>query len=358
MKTLNLDDPKTIKKYDKSGMLEVIEKFPEQCLDAVRIGSSFKVPDEFCREYKFIVCTGLGGSAIGADIVRSYVSDESKAPVFVNRNYTLPNFVGKESLVIAISYSGNTEETLSAYSDAKKRGAKIITITSGGNLKEIASNDGVPAIIIPGGLQPRCALGYSLFPLLILLSKIGVVSGQERHIEEAIGILTKLRDETIGMDIPKEKNIAKAIAGSIYAKFPVIYGAQDHMDCVITRWKGELAENSKTLSSGHVIPEMNHNEIVGWEFPAKTLKDFIAVILRDSGDSTRISLRLDVTKKIIKNAGIETIEVRSAGKSLLGRMLSLIYIGDFMSYYLAVLNGTDPTPVERINYLKKELSRA
>ncbi|MCX5685922.1 MAG: bifunctional phosphoglucose/phosphomannose isomerase [Candidatus Omnitrophica bacterium] len=354
----NLDDLKIIAKYDRSGMLETIEGFPAQCRDAKSIGYGFDLPASFKIQYKNIVSTGLGGSAIGSDIARSYIADDSKTPLFVNRNYRLPGFVGERTLVIASSYSGNTEETISAYKDAKSKEAKVIAITSGGELRKLASGDGFPVLTIPGGLQPRCALGYSFFPLLIVLSKIGVVKDQAEDIDEAIEVLNGLKVKSLGAGVPEKKNIAKRIARSLYNKFPVIYAGGDHTDSVVTRWRGSLSENAKVLSSGHVFPEMNHNEIMGWEHPAKLLKDFAAVILRDSDDNPRVAKRMDITKKILAKAGVKAIEVNSLGSSLLARIFSLIYIGDFVSFYLAILNKRDPTPVERIAYLKKELAKA
>jgi len=355
---LNLDDLKIIAKYDRSGMLETIESFPAQCRDAKSIGYGFDLPASFKIQYKNVVSTGLGGSAIGSDLARSYIADDSETPLFVNRNYRLPGFVGEGTLVIASSYSGNTEETISAYKDAKVKKAKIIAVTSGGELRKLATDDGFPVLTIPGGLQPRCALGYSFFPLLIVLVKIGVVKDRAEDIDEAIEVLTSLKVKSLGYAVPEKKNIAKTIARSLYNKFPVIYAGGDHTDSVVTRWRGSLSENAKVLSSGHVIPEMNHNEIVGWENPAKLLKDFVAVILRDSGDNPRVAKRMDITKKILAKAGVKVIEVNSRGSSLLARIFSLIYIGDFVSFYLAILNKLDPTPVERIAYLKKELAKA
>lgn len=357
MKNSILDDLKTIKKYDQSDMLGTIESFSTQCRAAKKIGDGFDLPASFKIQYKNIVTTGLGGSAIGSDIARSYIADDSKTPIFVNRNYRLPGFVDKDTLVVASSYSGNTEETISAYKDAKSKGAKIIAITSGGELNKLAADDGYPVLAIPGGLQPRCALGYSFFPLLTVLSKIGLVKDQAEDIDETIEVLDSLKAKSLGASVPEKKNIAKNIARSLYDKFPVIYSGQDHIDCVMTRWRGELNENSKVLSSGHVLPEMNHNEIVGWEDPAKLLKDFIVVILRDSADFPRVAKRIDITKKILGKAGIKVIEVNSFGSPLLARIFSLIYIGDFVSFYLAILNKRDPTPVERIVYLKKELAK-
>ena len=189
-----LDNFKLIKKYDVSAMLGILESFPQACTDAKRIGEKFELPKRFKKGHNEIVCTGLGGSAIGADLVRSYVADEARIPFFVNRNYTLPNFVGKDTFVIASSYSGNTEETLSAYQDARSRRADIIVITSGGKLKDMAKNDLVPCINIPAGLPPRCALPFSFFPLLILLSKMDIIKDQSSFIDDAINCLTKLKD--------------------------------------------------------------------------------------------------------------------------------------------------------------------
>lgn len=351
-----LDDPKIIEKYDRSGMLKVLESFPEQCRQAKEIGSSFSVPDSFRIGYENIICTGLGGSAIGADIVRSYLAGEIKIPIIVNRNYTLPHFTGEDALVVASSYSGNTEETLSAYRDAKNKRSRIIAITSGGELQRMAEQDGNPCIIIPKGLQPRCAVGYSSIILLMLISKIGLAGDKSKDIDESAAVIEFLKNNKTGHEVRSDNNIAKDIANHIYLKYPVIYGGQDNIDAVLTRWRGQLAENSKTLASTHTFPEMNHNEIVGWEHPSKILKNFVAIILRDKGDHLRISRRIEITEDILKKSGIKVIEVESVGKSLLARIFSLIYIGDFVSYYLAILNGVDPTPVDRIGYLKEQLA--
>ena len=352
-----LDDFKAIEKYDASGMLELMESFPEQCKEARRIGDSFKLPKNFKTNYKNIVCIGMGGSAIGADLVRSYIADDLGIPLFVNRNYTLPNFVDEHTLVIVSSYSGNTEEVLSAYRDARSRGSEIIVITSGGKLEKTTKEDKAPCIKIPSGLPPRCALGYSFFPLLILLSKIGIIKDQALLIDEAISVLRKIGRCGLTFKVRYKDNQAKRIASDIHGKLPVIYSGQDHIDSIVTRWRGQFAENAKTLSSTHLFPEMNHNEIVGWENPRSILKNSVVIMLRDAADHPRISKRMDVTKNIFKKEKIKVIEICSSGKELLARMFSLIYIGDFVSFYLAILNGVDPTPVERITYLKKELAK-
>lgn len=352
-----LDSFKRIEKYDESSMLELIESFPDQCQDAKCIGDEFELPQGFKRSYKNIVCTGLGGSAIGADLVRSYIAEDIQIPVLVNRNYTLPNFVTEDTLVIVSSYSGNTEETLSAYREAVSRGSNIIVATSGGKLEKAAKEDDLPCLTIPGGFPPRCALGYSFFPLLTILAKIGIIKDQAVFIDEAIHNLRKLKDSKIGYKVMHKDNPAKIMAAEILGKLPVIYAGQDHIDAVVTRWRGQLAENSKTLSSGHLFPEMNHNEIVGWENPKEVLKECVAIILRDAADHPRISKRMDVTKNLLKKDKVKVLEVSSSGKELLARIFSLVYIGDFVSFYLAILNGIDPTPVKKITMIKKELAK-
>lgn len=353
----SLDDLEVIERYDKSKMLELIESFPEQCSRAKKVGLAFEIPAHLKTQYKNIIFTGVGGSAIGADLVRTYAADEARVAIYVNRNYTLPNFVAGDSLVIASSYSGNTEETLSAYNDAKSKSAVLFAITSGGELARRAKEDKVSHMIIPRGLPPRCALGYSFFPSLILLSKLGLIEDNAKKIDIMVGLLKDLRDTRIGQDVPEKKNLAKSIARAIRLKIPIIYGGQDHVDSVVTRWRGQLAENSKTVSSSHLFPEMNHNEIVGWENPKKLLKHLIVIMLRDSGDHERTSKRMDITKTIIQKEKVEVIEVSSIGKDLLSRIFSLVYIGDFVSFYLAILNRTDPTPVESVTYLKSELAK-
>ena len=337
-------------------MLEILESFPEQCRVGANIGRNFNIPVSYRLKYKNIVCAGLGGSAIGADFARSYLAGEANTPIIVNRNYSLPRFVNSDSLVIAMSYSGNTEETISAYKDAKTKGAKLIVITSGGELRRMAEKDGYTCLTIPGGLPPRCALGYSFFPLIAVLSKIGLIGDKSASVNRTIKSLENLRNRFVGTAAPESKNIAKKIASALYGKVPVIYASQDRIDIVATRWRGQLAENAKVIASSNFIPEMNHNEIMGWENPAAVIKKMVVVMLRDKSDNPRISKRMDITMDMIVNEGVQVVEVESIGEDLLERMFSLIYIGDFATFYLAIHNRTDPTSIDRINYLKERLA--
>lgn len=344
----------TMKKLDKSDMLGLLLDFPLQVRAALDIAQKAKLPAPGA-DFKKILFAGLGGSAIGADLVKSYLYFESKIPMSVCREYDLPADAGRESLIFISSYSGNTEETLSAYKQARQRGAAIIAISSGGLIKEYAVSDKVPFIEIPQGIPPRCALGYMSIIPLCLLGKMGLAKDIGPELTEAIRVLEELRNKCLGANIGQKDNIAKAIALRLFNKFAVIYSAAVHFDVCATRLRGQLAENSKALSSSHLFPEMNHNEIVGWEHPGKLFKDFVVVMLRDKGMHARVKKRMDITRDILKKEGVELVEVWSRGEGLLSRVFSLIYIGDFISYYLAILYGIDPTPVDRVTYLKNEL---
>ena len=351
---MNLDNLKEISKLDSQNMLELLCFFPKQCMDALFIGEKTCVEKSYMKNYKNIVFTGLGGSAIGAETTRDLLAGEIKIPIFVNRNYGMPAFVSCETLLFAVSYSGNTEETLSAYEEAIKKRANIIVITSGGKLKELALKHKNMLITIPNGYPPRCALGYSFIPALTVLSKLGLIKNKKDDLKKALTLVDTLGKKSLNPEIKGRANIAKEIAKKIHNRFTVIY-ASDKFGSVATRWRGQLAENGKTLSSTHVFPEMNHNEIVGWVKPSNILRKFTAIILKDRGDNERVKKRMAITASILKKERFKVIEIESSGKSRLERMLYLIYIGDFVSFYLALLNGIDPTPVDRITYLKKQL---
>lgn len=351
-----LDDRKLVVGLDKSNMLKLISSLPEQCREAYGIGKNTDISKPQAR-INNIVFAGLGGSAIGADIVRIYLQNEIKVPIFVCRNYTLPDFVGKDTLLFCASYSGNTEETLSSFEGGLKRGANIITMGSGGKLKELSAANGFKHISIPSGYPPRTAVGYMSITVIAVLSRLGFIEDKEKEMGYLYSALSELRDKEVGMDVPTESNISKQLAGKLYGRYCVIYGTSDATEAVAIRWRGQIAENSKSLSSSHVFPEMNHNEIVGWEFPKDILKGIKVVMLRDKNDHPRTQKRLDISKSIIKKSGAEIIEVKSNNACFLARLFSLIYIGDFVSFYLAILNGIDPTPVKQVDYLKGELAK-
>jgi len=335
-------------------MRSLILGFPRQVEEAVAIGeaSGIRLPVSQIRN---IVISGLGGSAIGGDLLRSYLADDIRVPLAVSRHYFLPGYVDKNSLVIVSSYSGNTEETISSHKDAVKRKARILCITSGGAIKKLAEKLKQPVITIPGGLQPRAAVGYSFFPTLMAMTKLGFINSRKKEIAETISLL-KLKASVYGNPDSPE-NAAYRIAQTLRGKLPVVYSSADRFDAVNVRWRGQMSENAKSLAYGNVFPELNHNEIVGWEVLRDVMKRIHVIILRDKGDNPRVQLRMNITKEIIRECADGITEVQSEGKSLLARIFSLLYLGDWVSYYLAIGNGIDPTPVKKIDFLKNELAK-
>ena len=343
-----------IRRYAPKGMRNLILNFPIQAEEAVAIGNGAKIKLNTTK-IQNIVITGLGGSAIGGDLLRAYLADKCDVPVIVNRHYYFPEYVGKNSLVIVSSYSGNTEETVSAYKDAVKRKAMIFCITSGGEVEKIAKKHKHPYVKIPGGLPPRAALGYSFFPTLIALSKLGFIKDQKKGINETLALLSAMSVKYANHNA--SDNRALNLAKTLHGKLPLIYSGADKLDTVNTRWRGQISENAKTLAFGHVFPELNHNEIVGWEVLTDIMKKIHVVILRDSEDYKRIKLRMDISKGIIGGLADGITEVFTEGKSLLARTFSLLYLADWLSFYLAMLNGVDPSPVKKIDFLKDELGK-
>jgi glucose/mannose-6-phosphate isomerase len=338
---------------DVSTMYNLIRGFPGQAREAVAIGKAAKVKVN-ARGIGGIVLCGLGGSAIGGDLLRSYLAGELKVPFLINRHYTLPGFVGPQTLVIVSSYSGNTEEAIAAFKEAVRRGARILCISSGGTLAKLAKAKRRPMIQVPGGLPPRVALGYSFFPLLMVFSRLGLVKNKNRDISETISLLSEKAEEYGNPD--SQINKAFQLAEQLQGRLVIFYSSTERFDAVNTRWRGQMAENAKSLAFGHVFPEMNHNELVGWKVLKDQMREMQVLVLRDKEDHKRVQIRMNITKSILSEYTSRVTEVWSEGTSLLTRMFSLVYLGDWVSYYLAILNKEDPTPVKVIEYLKNELA--
>ncbi len=351
-----LDHTGKIKEKDPGGMYDRIYQFPSQFEDGLRRARETQLPLWNRDAISHIVLAGLGGSAIGGDLVRSYLAERLKIPFLICRNYTLPGFVDSSSLVFVSSYSGNTEETLSAFQQATSRDAKIICMTSNGEVEEISSRRKFPCVKLPQGFQPRAALGYSFVPVLAMLERLGFVTGEQAGIQKTGEFLQDNR-EKYRVKIDTQQNQAKKLAIRLHGKLPIIYASNDHFDAVSTRWKGQLCENAKMLAFNNVFPEFNHNELVGWKVLSDYRDDLIVVILKDGDDHPRIKSRMEIVKTIVEQQKVEVVQLESCGEGLLSRMFSLIQLGDFVSFYLAMLNGEDPSPVKVIDYLKSELAK-
>lgn len=321
------------------------------------LGLQFDLSSSYRRKYSNLVISGLGGSAIGGDIIRSYAVSRLDIPVVVNRDYAVPAFVKSDTLFIAASYSGNTEETLSSYRQARERRANILCITSGGELAKMAEADGFGLVKIPGGLMPRAATGYLFGALILALESLGLFSGVREELEETVALLKVMRSE-LKPEIPAPENQARAIAAGLKDGIPVIWGTAGISETVALRWKTQINENAKCPAYYNILPELNHNELVGFETPAGLLKQTTIIILQDEQDHERVKKRIEVTSSVIKDKVKEIVALRSRGSSYLARFFSLVYLGDYVSIYLAEEYGIDPTPVAVIDYLKAELAKS
>ena len=351
-----LENVEKIRSFDPENMYNHIFDFPEQMARAHNIGISWKIDPDLFPDIKNVVVVGMGGSAIGGDLARSFLNSKLEVPFHVCRHYKLPEFVDDETLVIASSYSGNTEETLSALDDALDRKAMIAAISTGGMMADVCKLNNIPMATLPGGMQPRAALGYSFIPLLLFLEKVKLISGMGDEIKATIEKLKTYRQEYIE-DAPVKQNPVKKLAEKLCGKIVVIYSGPTLTDAVAVRWKGQICENAKTLAFANQFAEFNHNELVGWSELMRQYTDNLKVIiLRDKDDHPQIKKRMDIVKPLIEDSGTEVVEVESRGTGELERMFSLIQIGDFVSYYLAVLNKQDPSPVITIEMLKAALA--
>ena len=350
-----LDNVAGIAEVDKFNMREILQGFPEQCEKAVRMGGEIDIPSSLGREKvkKVLVC-GLGGSAIGGDILRTLFS-AAEITVMINRNYSLPSFIDEKTLIFAVSYSGNTEETISSFNQALKKGYFLFSITSGGELQRLSEENGIPYLKVPSGMPPRCAVGYLSLPMIILLERILRV--ELFDYQELIDTLHNLRERYFLQRETKD-NLAKLAAIKLKGKMPLIYGVDGLTDVVAHRLKTQFNENSKVLASWNVFPEMNHNEVVPWSGEGEMgLEIFHPIFIRDRGEERRITHRIKVTQELIKRKGVEYSEIWTEGKSLISRVFSSIYTGDWVSFYLAILQGIDPTPIKFIDLLKGELKK-
>jgi glucose/mannose-6-phosphate isomerase len=351
---VDLDDLEVLH-VDRSGMLDLLLDLPTQVQTGERLGDSADLP--LAADVRAIVVTGLGGSSIAGDLLRSYLHPECRVPVIVNRNYGLPAFVGPQTLVYVVSYSGDTEETLSAFEAACARGAKILAITSGGRLAQLADQARVPCVQVNGDLPPRATLGYLFTSMLVILARLGLIADQKAPLAETLEVLRELGAQ-YRPGIETFRNLPKALARDLHGTLPLIYGVQDFSDVVAYRWRTQLNENSKVLASHQAFPELNHNEVVGWQGPLHDALAVWVVLLRDAQEMGRMAQQIDITKAFLQERAAGITEVWSQGHSRLARLFSLLYTGDFTSYYLALLRGVDPKPVEAIDRLKQQLTSA
>lgn len=325
-------------------MKSLVQNFTNQLREAKKIADAAVISES--SGIQNIVLTGLGGSGIGASIVSELVADYSKVPVTIVKDYFLPAFVNQNTLVIASSYSGNTEETLSSLQDAMAKKAQIVVITSGGKVLELAKQNQFDFIEIPGGQPPRSCIGYSLVQLIKIFVTKGFADKKLlSDLEKGIALL-----DTESESIKKE---SQSIAGKLNGKLPIIYSLGS-CEGTVVRFRQQINENSKMLCWHHTLPEMNHNELVGW---TERNENLVVITFHTSFDYDRTKKRYQVCKPIFEKYSSGVIDISAKGESKLEQFLYLIHIGDWISCDIADLRGIDPVEVKVIDHLKNELAK-
>ena len=335
-------------------MLACLHEMPELCQRAWQMAMSFNLPQDYSRVNK-VVISGMGGSAIGGNLVSSLAASEAKLPILIYRDYDLPAFIDDQTLVIASSYSGMTEETLSSFEQALETESKKLVITTGGKLKTMSEQRNIPVFSFDYKAQPRTALPFSFLPILGFLQKLGFISDKSADMSEMVRVLQGL-SQRINEGVPVSRNPAKQLANRLYGRLAVIYGA-GILSEVAHRWKTQLNENSKAWAFYEVFPELNHNTVVGYQFPLELASQIMVILLRSASLTQRIQLRYQVTCQLLERAKVDYQFIDGGGASPLSQMMSLVLFGDYVSYYLAILNEIDPTPVKVIAYLKEQLAK-
>ena len=326
-------------------MNNYISDFTNHLNDALSIGSSSKFNNSKSEITNILIC-GLGGSGIGGSIITDIVNGVINIPIKATKGYEVPKFVNNNTLVIACSYSGNTEETIEAVEKCLSKNAEVSVITSGGKLKEIALENNLNHIIIPGGHPPRAMFGYGFTELFFVLKNYKLINTDFKNdFKNAILLLNKEKENI--------KTLAKSIAKKLYKKTPIIYTSEG-FEGVAIRFRQQINENSKMLCWHHVVPEMNHNELLGWR---TNVEELAVIYLRNKNDYYRNQTRIDINKSVINKYTEDILEIWSKGNSLIETSLYHINVGDWISWYLSELNNVDAIEIDVINFLKDKLSK-
>ena len=317
--------------------------------------SPINVFEGLFRSSLFCLLTFLAGSAIGGDLVKLLIKNELKVPFVISRNYNLPNWVNQNTLVICSSYSGNTEETIEIFGKVKSVDAKVSAITTGGRIGQLCEKYSFDKVIIPSGLQPRAALAFSFIPILFILLKLNIISNN--FLAWLVSTSELIKHNRIMYSKKNDDNPVWLLAKKIYNKIPIIYADSDSLNTVAVRLKGQICENSKILAYHNIFPEMNHNEIVGWEKNSELFKTYFIIWLFDKRMNERNKERQKIVMDMLDKIGLDQFKLEVIGNNFEERFLLLIHYGDWLSYWCAILHKTDPSPVNNIKILKDKLSK-
>jgi glucose/mannose-6-phosphate isomerase len=351
----DLDDLNELAELDSEDVLATAERLADQCREGWEIGRAAEsLPD--AGGLDSVVVLGVGGSGLSGDVVQAIVEPRLAVPFRTHKSYgPLPEWVGRNALVFAVSYSGSTEETVAATEAAVERGCRIVTLSSGGVLSELAATRGLAHVRVPLGLQPRASLGFLTFPLLAVLVKMGIVPDLQDDVDETIAVLTDL-GERCHRKRPVEDNPAKALALALRRRIPVVYGGQGVGAVAAYRFKCDLNEYGKVPAFCNAAPEVDHNEIVGWKSLTDiTAPNFVNVMIVDPLEDPRLALRHSIRRRLIENALPDCREVTAEGASPLARLFSLILVTQLTAIYVALVNDIDPGRTQVITEMKERL---
>ncbi len=340
-----------IEGLDTQQMWDLLVDFPNQWHEAVRTTADLEISINH-TEVTNICIVGMGGSAIGGDLIQAYTKDSSPVPVEVIKGYEVPSWVSEDTLLIASSFSGNTEETLAALEAGRKKGARPVAITSGGELLLTATRDDFDYFKIPSDIRARAAVGYSFIVLFRLFQKLGYLDEGDEALAETKNIL----ENQVSLLSNFHDNEALRLAHDLVDTLPVVYTNNNFMKAVGMRWCTQFHENSKTLSYRNEFPEMTHTEIVGWEQITHLTGRLSILFLMDREDGDRIEKRMRIARELIEDQADSIIVLNTRGNSRLTRMFSLIQLADWTTFYLAIINGIDPSPVTKIDLFKSKLA--
>lgn len=354
---MNLDDLDLMRQLDRENMLAEIDGLPDQLKRAYQMGKTSEVSMTSEVSLKQVIIAGMGGSAIGADLLAAYVADFCPVPVIVHRDYGLPAFVrGEGTLVICSSHSGNTEETLDTFAAAQKTGCRVIVVSTGGKLAAHAKQGKIPLVTFEHAGQPRAAVGYSFGILLALFVRFGLIPDQADEIKSAVDAMKEMQ-ANLRPEVETSRNPAKRYAGQLMGRWVTVFGA-GLLAPVARRFKTQINEIAKAAANFEFIPEADHNTLAGTLHPAEVLSPHtMNLFLRAPSDHVRHRLRLDLTKQAFMLEGPNTDFLDARGDHPLAHIWTLILFGDYMSYYLAIAYGVDPTPVEALVNFKNALKQ-
>jgi glucose/mannose-6-phosphate isomerase len=351
---MNLDDMTRFREIDGHDMLSHINGLPDQLQTAWDLGASLPLPD--FGSINNVVISGMGGSAIGADLLCAYINPVCQVPVIVHRDYGLPGWVtGSNTLLIASSHSGNTEETLSSFEEGRLRGCRILSISTGGKLAAEAKKIAAPAWVFDHRGMPRAAVGFSFGLLLSALVRLGLVPDAKNDLQEAITVMRQLQLNLVP-EIPVIKNPAKRLAGQLIGRYVNIFGS-GYLAPVARRWKGQVNELAKGWAQFEFLPEGDHNTLAGLANPPKLLNNMASIFLRAPSDHPRNCLRIELTMQAFMQQGMNTDTVDAIGNGPMAHIWSTLLYGDYVGLYLAIAYGTDPTPIDALFAFKDEMNK-